>query len=66
MGQIDKLVPAHEHFMLLLHLIVICSSLVGKGLLTEADEHHKIYCMKLWATNEVSVKSKFFFFEKAE
>ncbi|XP_021299417.1 RING finger protein B isoform X2 [Herrania umbratica] len=29
MGQMDKLVPAHEHFTLLLQLIVICSSLVG-------------------------------------
>ncbi|XWS75711.1 hypothetical protein CRYUN_Cryun01aG0115500 [Craigia yunnanensis] len=32
---------------------------VGRGLPTEADEHPKIYRMKLWATNEVRAKSKF-------
>ena len=33
----------------------------------EADEHPKIYRMKLWATNEVRAKSKFwYFFEEAE
>ena len=33
--------------------------MVGRGLPTEADEHPKIYRMKLWATNEVRAKSKF-------
>lgn len=32
---------------------------VGRALPTEADEHPKIYRMKLWATNEVRAKSKF-------
>ncbi|PPD86968.1 hypothetical protein GOBAR_DD16095 [Gossypium barbadense] len=35
---------------------------VGRGLPTEADEHPKIYRMKLWATNEVRAKSKFWYF----
>ncbi|KAG8478016.1 hypothetical protein CXB51_027832 [Gossypium anomalum] len=33
---------------------------VGRGLPTEADQHPKIYRMKLWATNEVRAKSKYF------
>lgn len=32
---------------------------VGRALPTESDEHPKIYRMKLWATNEVRAKSKF-------
>ncbi|KAM7507145.1 hypothetical protein LguiA_017598 [Lonicera macranthoides] len=28
----------------------------------ETDEHRKIYHMKLWATNEVHAKSKFWYF----
>ena len=32
---------------------------VGRGLPSETDEHPKIYRMKLWATNEVRAKSKF-------
>ncbi|XP_058744242.1 uncharacterized protein LOC131616814 [Vicia villosa] len=32
---------------------------VGRGLPTKTDEHPEIYCMKLWATNEVHAKSKF-------
>ncbi|KAK9064357.1 hypothetical protein SSX86_015739 [Deinandra increscens subsp. villosa] len=35
---------------------------VGRGLPTEADEQPKIYRMKLWATNEVRAKSKFWYF----
>ncbi|WCJ27384.1 60S ribosomal protein L18a [Euphorbia peplus] len=35
---------------------------VGRGLPTESDEHPKIYRMKLWATNEVRAKSKFWYF----
>ncbi|TKY57206.1 60S ribosomal protein L18a [Spatholobus suberectus] len=34
----------------------------GKALPTETDEHPKIYRMKLWATNEVRAKSKFWYF----
>lgn len=32
---------------------------VGRGLPTETDQHPKIYRMKLWATNDVRAKSKF-------
>ncbi|CAA3016511.1 60S ribosomal L18a [Olea europaea subsp. europaea] len=35
---------------------------VGKDLPTETDEYQKIYRMKLWATNEVRAKSKFWYF----
>ncbi|RZB57876.1 60S ribosomal protein L18a, partial [Glycine soja] len=35
---------------------------VGRALPTEADQHPKIYRMKLWATNEVRAKSKFWYF----
>ncbi|XP_023523440.1 aspartyl protease family protein 2-like [Cucurbita pepo subsp. pepo] len=35
---------------------------VGRALPSEADEHPKIYRMKLWATNEVRAKSKFWYF----
>ncbi|KAL8228798.1 hypothetical protein R6Q57_013698 [Mikania cordata] len=35
---------------------------VGRGLPTESDEHPKIYRMKLWATNEVRAKSKFWYY----
>ncbi|KAB5568416.1 hypothetical protein DKX38_002209 [Salix brachista] len=35
---------------------------VGRALPTESDEHPKIYRMKLWATNEVRSKSKFWYF----
>ncbi|KAL1347860.1 hypothetical protein AAHE18_07G036900 [Arachis hypogaea] len=35
---------------------------VGRALPTEKDEHPKIYRMKLWATNEVRAKSKFWYF----
>ncbi|CAN1773296.1 60S ribosomal protein L18a [Linum perenne] len=35
---------------------------VGRALPTEADEHPKIYRMKLWHTNEVRAKSKFWYF----
>ncbi|KAF5738315.1 60S ribosomal protein L18a-like [Tripterygium wilfordii] len=35
---------------------------VGRGLPTESDEHPKIFRMKLWATNEVRAKSKFWYF----
>ncbi|KAH0462371.1 hypothetical protein IEQ34_009946 [Dendrobium chrysotoxum] len=35
---------------------------VGRALPTPSDEHPKIYRMKLWATNEVRAKSKFWYF----
>ncbi|KAL4308413.1 hypothetical protein GQ457_01G041270 [Hibiscus cannabinus] len=35
---------------------------VGRAHPTENDEHPKIYRMKLWATNEVRAKSKFWYF----
>ncbi|NP_001359411.1 60S ribosomal protein L18a [Zea mays] len=35
---------------------------VGRALPTPTDEHPKIYRMKLWATNEVRAKSKFWYF----
>ncbi|KAG6607980.1 3-hydroxyisobutyryl-CoA hydrolase-like protein 5, partial [Cucurbita argyrosperma subsp. sororia] len=35
---------------------------VGRALPSEADEHPKIYRMKLWGTNEVRAKSKFWYF----
>nr|GLL19721.1 60S ribosomal protein L18a-2 [Ipomoea trifida] len=35
---------------------------VGRALPSESDEHPKIYRMKLWATNEVRAKSKFWYF----
>ncbi|KAK6284080.1 Large ribosomal subunit protein eL20 domain - like 2 [Theobroma cacao] len=35
---------------------------VGRALPTESDEHPKIYRMRLWATNEVRAKSKFWYF----
>ncbi|XP_030480082.2 large ribosomal subunit protein eL20y isoform X2 [Cannabis sativa] len=35
---------------------------VGRALPTESDDHPKIYRMKLWATNEVRAKSKFWYF----
>ncbi|RWR86397.1 60S ribosomal protein L18a-like protein [Cinnamomum micranthum f. kanehirae] len=35
---------------------------VGRALPTGNDEHPKIYRMKLWATNEVRAKSKFWYF----
>nr|CAD1834295.1 unnamed protein product [Ananas comosus var. bracteatus] len=35
---------------------------VGRALPSEGDEHPKIYRMKLWATNEVRAKSKFWYF----
>ncbi|KAG6537936.1 hypothetical protein ZIOFF_003039 [Zingiber officinale] len=35
---------------------------VGRALPTEADQHPKIYRMKLWATNDVRAKSKFWYF----
>jgi large subunit ribosomal protein L18Ae len=34
---------------------------VGRALPTPGDEHPKIYRMKLWATNEVRAKSKFWY-----
>ncbi|URD75931.1 60S ribosomal protein L18a [Musa troglodytarum] len=34
---------------------------VGRGLPSSTDEHPKIYRMKLWATNEVRAKSKFWY-----
>lgn len=34
---------------------------VGRALPSESDEHPKIYRMKLWATNEVRAKSKFWY-----
>ncbi|PHT74204.1 60S ribosomal protein L18a [Capsicum annuum] len=37
-------------------------SVVGRALPSENDEHPKIYRMKLWATNEVRAKSKFWYF----
>ncbi|PNX70022.1 60S ribosomal protein l18a-like, partial [Trifolium pratense] len=36
--------------------------IVGRALPTEKDEHPKIYRMKLWATNEVRAKSKYWYF----
>ncbi|KAF4346800.1 hypothetical protein G4B88_007829 [Cannabis sativa] len=33
---------------------------VGRALPTESNDHPKIYKMKLWATNEVRAKSKYF------
>ncbi len=35
---------------------------VGRSLPTPTDEHPKIFRMKLWATNEVRAKSKFWYF----
>ncbi|XP_043700402.1 uncharacterized protein LOC122651144 [Telopea speciosissima] len=35
---------------------------VGRALPTESDDHPKIYRMKLWATNDVRAKSKFWYF----
>ncbi|KAL0368734.1 UNVERIFIED_CONTAM: Potassium transporter 4 [Sesamum calycinum] len=35
---------------------------VGRALPTETEEHPKIYRMKLWATNGVRAKSKFWYF----
>ncbi|KAG7037495.1 60S ribosomal protein L18a-3, partial [Cucurbita argyrosperma subsp. argyrosperma] len=35
---------------------------VGRALPSEADEHPMIYRMKLWGTNEVRAKSKFWYF----
>ncbi|KAF4373675.1 hypothetical protein G4B88_029625 [Cannabis sativa] len=35
---------------------------VGRALPTESNDHPKIYKMKLWATNEVRAKSKFWYF----
>ncbi|CAN0909399.1 60S ribosomal protein L18a, partial [Linum grandiflorum] len=35
---------------------------VGRALPTESDAHPKIYRMKLWHTNEVRAKSKFWYF----
>ncbi|OEL23374.1 60S ribosomal protein L18a [Dichanthelium oligosanthes] len=35
---------------------------VGRALPAPGDEHPKIYRMKLWATNEVRAKSKFWYF----
>ncbi|XP_050379859.1 uncharacterized protein LOC126797243 [Argentina anserina] len=35
---------------------------VGRALPTEKDEHPKIFRMKLWHTNEVRAKSKFWYF----
>ncbi|KAF9608129.1 hypothetical protein IFM89_007515 [Coptis chinensis] len=35
---------------------------VGRALPTESEEHPKIFRMKLWATNEVRAKSKFWYF----
>ncbi|KAL5997529.1 60S ribosomal protein L18A [Asimina triloba] len=35
---------------------------VGRALPSRTDEHPKIYRMKLWATNEVRAKSKFWYF----
>ncbi|KAE9462042.1 hypothetical protein C3L33_06078, partial [Rhododendron williamsianum] len=35
---------------------------VGRALPSDTDEHPKIYRMKLWATNEVRAKSKFWYF----
>ncbi|GFY88606.1 ribosomal protein L18ae/LX family protein [Actinidia rufa] len=37
---------------------------VGRALPSETDEHPKIYRMKLWATNEVRAKSKFWYFSE--
>ncbi|KAI5060998.1 hypothetical protein GOP47_0023503 [Adiantum capillus-veneris] len=35
---------------------------VGRALPTTTNEQPKIFRMKLWATNEVRVKSKFWYF----
>ena len=35
---------------------------VGSALPTENNEHPKIYRMKLWVTNEICAKSKFWYF----
>ncbi|KAF9614990.1 hypothetical protein IFM89_021544, partial [Coptis chinensis] len=37
---------------------------VGRALPTESEEHPKIFRMKLWATNEVRAKSKFWYFSE--
>ncbi|KAL6289610.1 hypothetical protein ACE6H2_007120 [Prunus campanulata] len=39
---------------------------VGRKLPTASDEHPKIYRMKLWATNEVRAKSKFWKLKKVK
>ncbi|KAI7990749.1 60S ribosomal protein L18a [Camellia lanceoleosa] len=57
----------------LAHSLYLCTSLaaicaihqyqvVGRALPMETDQHPKIYRMKLWATNEVRAKSKFWYF----
>ena len=48
-------------FELTLVWLVIVSSVpvVGRDLPSETGEHPKIYWMKLWATNEVCAKLKF-------
>ena len=38
---------------------LVTVQVVERGLPSETDEHPKIYWMKLWATNEVRAKSKF-------
>ncbi|KAF4364065.1 hypothetical protein F8388_016724 [Cannabis sativa] len=38
------------------------TGVVGRALPTESNDHPKIYKMKLWATNEVRAKSKFWYF----
>ncbi|KAG6504703.1 hypothetical protein ZIOFF_033498 [Zingiber officinale] len=38
---------------------MVAFRVVGRGLPTETDQHPKIYRMKLWATNDVRAKSKF-------
>ncbi|XP_028122396.1 uncharacterized protein LOC114319568 isoform X2 [Camellia sinensis] len=47
-------------------LAAICAihqyQVVGRALPMETDQHPKIYRMKLWATNEVRAKSKFWYF----
>ena len=46
-------------------LAAICAihqyQVVGRALPMEPDQHPKIYRMKLWATNEVRAKSKFWY-----
>ncbi|RZB57077.1 Protein SCAR2 [Glycine soja] len=57
--------PFH-HFLLLLFLKKSKSfhqyQVVGRALPTQPDQHPKIYQMKLWSTNEVFAKSKFWYF----
>lgn len=73
-SNVALILPLQISFLLLLlYSFLVCSwsvdvcrwwqfhqyQVVGRALPTETEEHPKIYRMKLWATNEVRAKSKF-------